>query len=84
MPRPTLRGAHLGALRLWGGGRGSALGGALLHSAAMVASGIAVAWIVYRHVGLRCLNRAWLDLRVLWALCLIVSGAACVVMARSA
>lgn len=48
----------------------------LLHSAAMIVSGMAVAWIVYRHLGLRVLRRAWLDLDIVWALCLIASGAA--------
>lgn len=75
--------AHEGAMTLMRSGIGMALAVSLLHSAAMVASGIAVAWIVYRQVGLRCLNRAWLNLRWLWALCLIVSGTAGMVMARA-
>ncbi len=76
--------AHAGAMTLMRTGIGTAIAVSLLHSTAMVASGIGVAWIVYRHVGLRCLNRAWLDLRWVWALCLIVSGTACVVMAQAA
>jgi hypothetical protein len=48
----------------------------LLHSAAMIASGLAAAWVVYRYVGLRILQYAWLDLNALWALSLVVSGAA--------
>jgi hypothetical protein len=48
----------------------------LLHSAAMVASGLAAAWVVYRYVGLRVLQYAWFDLNALWALSLVVSGAA--------
>jgi len=76
--------AHEGAMRLIGSGIGTAIAVSLLHSTAMVGSGIAVAWIVYRHVGLRCLNRAWLDLRWVWAVSLIVSGTACVVMAQAA
>lgn len=60
---------------------GTAVGVSLLHSAAMMASGLAAAWIVYRHVGLRALRAAWLDLSAVWALCLTVSGAVAVAMA---
>jgi len=75
---------HEGAMMLMRSGFGTAVAVALLHSAAMIASGLAVAWIVYRHVGLRCLNSAWLDLRVLWALCLVAAGVACLVTVQAA
>jgi hypothetical protein len=65
-------------------GIGTAVAVALLHSAAMIASGLGTAWIVYRYIGLRCLNHAWFDLRSLWALCLIAAGVACLVTARTA
>ena len=55
----------------------------LLHSAAMVVSGLAAAWIVYRHLGLRALRSSWLNLDVVWALSLIASGGAAVAMALS-
>ena len=75
---------HEGAMTLMRSGIGTAIAVALIHSAAMIASGLAVAWIVYRHVGLRFLNKAWFDLRSLWALCLVAAGVACLVTARSA
>ncbi len=57
---------------------GTAVAVSLVHSAAMVASGLGVAWIVYRYLGLRALRAAWLDLDVVWALSLIASGAAAI------
>ena len=53
----------------------------LLHSAAMVGSGLVAAWIVYRYVGLRALRSTWLNLDVVWALSLMASGGAAVAMA---
>jgi hypothetical protein len=56
----------------------------LLHSAAMIGAGLTVAWIVYRHLGLRVLRvlrATWFNLDVVWALSLIASGAAAVAMA---
>ena len=46
----------------------------MLHTAAMVASGGAVAWLVYRHLGLQFLRKSWFNLHSLWALSLIVIG----------
>jgi len=46
----------------------------MLHTAAMVASGGAVAWLVYRHLGLQFLRKSWFNLQSLWALSLIVIG----------
>ena len=51
---------------------------ALLHTAAMGASGLGLAWIVYRYLGLRALRSAWLNLDAVWALGLIASGLAAV------
>ena len=50
----------------------------LLHTAAMGASGLGLAWIVYRYLGLRALRSAWLNLDAVWALGLIASGLAAV------
>jgi hypothetical protein len=44
------------------------------HTAAMVATGGALAWIVYRYVGVGILRRAWFNLDLLWAVLLIVAG----------
>lgn len=59
----------------------TAIAVALVHTAAMIGSGLGVAWIVYRHLGLRALRAAWLDLDAAWALGLIISGTAAVAMA---
>ena len=48
------------------------LNAATLHTVAMVLSGGAIAWVVYRFVGLRLLRRAWLNLDLLWSVLLVV------------
>ena len=45
------------------------------HTAAMVATGGALAWIVYRYVGVGILRRSWINLDLLWAVLLIAAGA---------
>lgn len=62
---------------------GTAVAVSLLHSVAMMISGLAAAWVVYRYVGLRMLRAAWLNLDVVWALSLIVSGGLAIAMALS-
>jgi hypothetical protein len=57
-----------------GASLGSALAVAAVHTLAMLSAGAVVAWIVYRHVGLRVLNRGWLDLDVVWGLSLVAAG----------
>jgi len=60
----------------------TALAVALLHSAAMIGSGLTIAWIVYRRLGLGFLKRSWFDLDAFWAASLVVTGAAsCIVAA---
>lgn len=72
---------HEAVMALMRSGVGTAVAVSLLHSAAMIASGLAAAWIVYRHLGLGALRSAWLNLDVVWALSLIASGTAAVAMA---
>ena len=72
---------HAGVMALMRANVGTAVVVSLLHSAAMIASGLVVAWIVYRHLGLRVLRSTWLDLDAVWALSLIASGAAAMAMA---
>ncbi|MDM0019210.1 hypothetical protein [Variovorax saccharolyticus] len=55
---------------------GTAVVVSLVHTAAMIASGLAVGWVVYRYLGLRALRAQWIDLDIVWALGLIVSGSA--------
>ena len=57
-------------------GAGVALLVASVHTAAMLAAGGCVAWLVYRTFGLRLLNRGWLDLETVWAASLVLAGAA--------
>ena len=41
----------------------------------MLLVGGIIAWTVYRYLGLRLLQRAWFNLDLLWAACLIGSEA---------
>jgi hypothetical protein len=47
---------------------------ALIHTAVMIASGLALAWAVYRWLGLRFLTRGWFNLEAVWALSLVLTG----------
>lgn len=48
---------------------------AVAHTMAMMVAGGALAWAVYRWLGLSFLSRSWFDLEKLWALSLIAVGA---------
>ena len=74
---------HESVMALMRSSVGTAVVVALLHSAAMIVSGLSAAWIVYRHLGLRALRSTWFNLDVVWALSLIASGATAVTMALS-
>ena len=80
---PTGAVHHEAMMALMRSSVGTAIAVALVHTAAMIGSGLLVAWIVYRHLGLRALWAVWLDLDVVWALSLIASGTAAVAMAMS-
>jgi hypothetical protein len=47
----------------------------------MVLTGGAMAWLVYRYVGLRLLRRAWLNLDLLWGVLLVAVGVLSLVVA---
>ncbi len=49
---------------------------AAVHTVAMMLSGVAMAWAVYRYLGLRFLRSAWLNLDTVWGASLVVAGAA--------
>jgi hypothetical protein len=70
---------HQALLELAGGGLGLTLAAATAHTAAMVLTGGAIAWVVYHYVGLGLLRRAWLNLDLLWAVLLILVG--CIALA---
>jgi hypothetical protein len=55
---------------------GTALAVAAVHTAAMMVAGLAMAWIVYRYLGLQFLRKAWFNLDRVWAASLVVAGAA--------
>jgi len=59
----------------------TALAIAGLHTLAMMAAGLGMAWAVYRWLGLSFLRRTWFNLDVAWASSLVLAGAAGVWMA---
>ena len=59
----------------------TALAVAAVHTLAMMAAGVAIAWAVYRYLGLQFLRRAWFNLDLAWAASLVLAGAAGVAMA---
>ena len=46
-----------------------------VHSLAMIAAGGFLAWLVYRHLGLKFVSRSWFNLNATWAFSLILVGA---------
>lgn len=65
---------HAAASDLMGGNVGIAVVVALAHTLTMIASGGAIAFGVYRWVGLKFLSKGWFNLDVVWALSLVVVG----------
>jgi len=59
---------------LTGASAGTAMLVALAHALASLLAGIAMAWVVYRYVGLRFLRRAWLNLDAVWGASLVLAG----------
>jgi hypothetical protein len=72
---------HTSMMALMRSSVGVAVTVSLVHSVAMIGSGLGVAWVVYRFLGLQALRTAWLDLDAVWAVALIASGAAAVATA---
>ena len=54
---------------------------AAVHTLAMMLAGLAVAWAVYRYLGLQFLRRAWFDLDTVWGVSLVIAGAAGIALA---
>lgn len=48
---------------------------AAVHTLAMMLAGLAMAWAVYRYLGLQFLRRAWFNLDLAWAGSLVLAGA---------
>jgi hypothetical protein len=47
----------------------------------MLVSGVAIAWLVYRYLGVQFVRRAWFNLDVVWGASLVVAGAVSVALA---
>lgn len=60
---------------------GLALAIAAVHTLAMLTAGTVLAWVVYRWLGLRFLKMVWFNLDIVWAISLLVAGAAGVFLA---
>jgi len=67
--------AHAALAQLMRSGVTTALIVAIVHTLAMIGAGLAMAWGVYRYLGLRFLTRSWLDLERMWGASLVVTGA---------
>ena len=66
---------HEAAATLLAGNARVAVAVALVHTLAMVLSGGALAFGVYRWLGLRSISRSWFNLDLVWAISLILVGA---------
>jgi hypothetical protein len=77
-------GGHHALPQFAGGDLKLTLIAATVHTVAMVLAGGAIAWVVYRYVGLRLLRRSWLNLDLLWAVLLIVVGGIALAATRGA
>ena len=49
---------------------------ALVHTAAMLGAGGLLAWLVYRYLGVKFVARSWFNLETVWAVSLVLVGAA--------
>ncbi len=78
---PTLGDGHAALMVLMARGLDVAVRVSLVHTAAMLATGLGCAVAVYRWLGLQALRGAWLDLERVWSGALVVSGVAAVVLA---
>ena len=65
---------HAAASALMARSAGLSLGVAVVHTGAMVIAGGALAFGVYRWLGLRFLSKSWFQLDVVWALSLVLVG----------
>jgi hypothetical protein len=66
---------HQAAAALMVGNTGVAAAVALIHAAAMIATGGLIAVAVHAWLGLKFLSRSWFNLDLLWAISLILIGA---------
>ena len=74
-------GGHRALAELVRGSLGLMLVAAVVHTVAMLLTGGAIAWAVYRYLGLGLLRRSWFNLDLLWAVLLILVGVIALIMA---
>jgi hypothetical protein len=65
---------HTAARALMNASLGTAVLVGLVHTLAMVSTGAACGWLVYRYLGLGFISRSWFNLDVAWAVSLIAVG----------
>ena len=66
---------HAAAGTLINANLGMAVLVSVVHSAAMIAAGGFLAWLVYRYLGLKFVSRSWFNLDTTWAVSLVLVGA---------
>jgi hypothetical protein len=66
---------HEAAGALMNANLGMAIVVSVVHSVAMIAAGGFLAWLVYRHLGLKFVSRSWFNLDATWAFSLVLVGA---------
>jgi hypothetical protein len=66
---------HQAAGTLINSNLGMAILTSVVHSASMIAAGGLSAWLVYRYLGLKFMQRSWFNLDMIWAISLILVGA---------
>jgi hypothetical protein len=66
---------HQAAGTLINSNLGMAILTSVVHSASMIAAGGLSAWLVYRYLGLKFMQRSWFNLDMLWAISLVLVGA---------
>jgi hypothetical protein len=69
-----LNAEHVAAGALIKGDVAMAILVSLAHSIAMIAAGGVLAWLVYRHLGLKFVSLSWFNLDATWAVSLILVG----------
>jgi hypothetical protein len=67
--------AHEVAVPLINANLGMAVLVSVVHTTSMIAAGGFLAWLVYRHLGLKFVSRSWFNLDATWAFSLILVGA---------
>jgi len=51
-----------------------------VHGAAMILAGGALAWLVYRYLGLKFVARSWFNLEAIWAISLVLVGTVALIL----